>query len=269
MLFRSFGRGLVEPVDDMEQPAWNQDLLDWLAADLVEHHYDLKHTIEVILTSNAYQLPAVPATESTAKDNFVFRGPLVRRLSAEQFLDALGEITGVWNGDGVAEIRPASEAKLDASLASTPGKPKWIWNTNSAASKAEATTIHFTKEFDLAFKPTEARITLTCDNAFTLKVNGTKVGDSKDYTKPKAFDLRKFLKTGRNTIDIDATNDPGAPGQANVDQVNPAGLIAYVRLRDKEQIHDFGTDSKWQWENSGTLIPAAELGSANIGPWGL
>jgi hypothetical protein len=28
---------LVEPADDMEQPAWNQDLLDWLAEDLVAH----------------------------------------------------------------------------------------------------------------------------------------------------------------------------------------------------------------------------------------
>jgi hypothetical protein len=34
---RFLGRGLVEPADDMEQPAWNQDLLDWLAEDLVAH----------------------------------------------------------------------------------------------------------------------------------------------------------------------------------------------------------------------------------------
>ena len=30
----------------MEQPAWNQDLLDWLAEDLVAHDYDVKHTID-------------------------------------------------------------------------------------------------------------------------------------------------------------------------------------------------------------------------------
>ena len=34
------GRGLIEPVDDMEQPAWSRDLLDWLAEDLVAHNYD-------------------------------------------------------------------------------------------------------------------------------------------------------------------------------------------------------------------------------------
>ena len=53
------GRGLVEPLDDMDQPAWNADLLDWLAEDLVAHGYDLKHTMTRILTSRAYQMPAV------------------------------------------------------------------------------------------------------------------------------------------------------------------------------------------------------------------
>src|SRR5205823_12957974 len=60
---RFLGRGLIEPTDEMENPAWNQDLLDWLAADLAENRYDLKRTIELILTSKAYQLPATPATE--------------------------------------------------------------------------------------------------------------------------------------------------------------------------------------------------------------
>jgi hypothetical protein len=91
---RFFGRGLVESLDDMEQPAWSPDLLDWLAEDLVANHYNLKHTIEVMLTSRAYQLPAVDLEES--EKDFVFRGPAIRRLSAEQFRDALGELTGVW-----------------------------------------------------------------------------------------------------------------------------------------------------------------------------
>ena len=92
---RLFGRGLVEPVDDMEQPAWDQDLLDWLAKDLVANGYDLKHTLEVMLTSRAWQLPAVDLGEAVSKD-YVFRGPGVRRLSAEEFRDALGQLTGVW-----------------------------------------------------------------------------------------------------------------------------------------------------------------------------
>ncbi|NOS72678.1 MAG: DUF1549 domain-containing protein [Verrucomicrobia bacterium] len=90
-----FGRGLVEPLDDMEHPAWSPDVIDWLAEDFADHGYDVKHLIEVMLTSRAYQLPAIPATEQDSPE-FVFKGPLVRRLSAEQFRDAVGALTGVW-----------------------------------------------------------------------------------------------------------------------------------------------------------------------------
>jgi Protein of unknown function (DUF1549)/Protein of unknown function (DUF1553)/Planctomycete cytochrome C len=74
---RFMGRGLVEPVDDMEQPAWHPDLLDWLAEDLIAHRYDLKRTMTVILTSRAYQGDAVDVAERP--ETYVFRGPAIRR----------------------------------------------------------------------------------------------------------------------------------------------------------------------------------------------
>jgi mono/diheme cytochrome c family protein len=91
---RFFGKGLVEPIDDMERPAWNQDLLDWLAEDLVTNRFDVKKTMERILTSEAYQLPAVAAGEG--REIAAFRGPLVRRMEAEQFRDAVAQVAGVW-----------------------------------------------------------------------------------------------------------------------------------------------------------------------------
>src|SRR6185369_258995 len=60
---RLMGYGLVEPLDDMEQPAWNPDLLAWLAEDFADHGYDLKHTMALIFNSRAYQLPAVSQDE--------------------------------------------------------------------------------------------------------------------------------------------------------------------------------------------------------------
>jgi len=92
---RFFGRGLVEPMDDMEQAAWDPDLLDWLAEDLVANHYNLKHAIELMVSSEAYQLPAVNLGEAPTKD-YVFHGPAIRRLSAEEFRDAVGRLTGIW-----------------------------------------------------------------------------------------------------------------------------------------------------------------------------
>jgi hypothetical protein len=92
---RLIGRGLVEPVDDMDAEPWNPELLDWLAADFVGHGYDLKHLIGQVMTSRAYQAPAV---ERNPKDEseYVFHGPAVRRITAEQFTDALSSITGEW-----------------------------------------------------------------------------------------------------------------------------------------------------------------------------
>lgn len=93
---RFFGYGLVEPVDVMDKAAWNQPLLDWLAEDLADHGFDVKHTIEAILTSQAYQRAAVFSPQPPGKD-FVFSGPMVRRMTAEQFSDAVSTLTGIWN----------------------------------------------------------------------------------------------------------------------------------------------------------------------------
>jgi hypothetical protein len=235
-------------------------VLDWLAADLVEHKYDLKRTIEIMLTSRAYQMPAVAAVESTAKE-FVFRGPQVRRLSAEQFLDAIGTITGVWNGDAVPEISFVGAGEVKQELSA-----KWIWSTTNAAARAEAKTVTFKKSFELPEEATEARVVMTCDNAFKLKVNGKEAGGSKDFTRPKAIDIRKFLKRGKNELVVEATNDPGSPGKTDADQSNPAGLFGHVRLRTKGQVLDFGTDASWTSESEQAAV---ELGESNMGPWSL
>ena len=107
-----FGCGIVEPLDDMERPGWNADLLDWLAEDFADHGYDVKHLIEAMLTSRAYQLPSVKVAEQAGGD-FVFRGPQVRRLSAEQFRDAIGALTGIWEGKPAAKIVNASGTTND------------------------------------------------------------------------------------------------------------------------------------------------------------
>lgn len=99
---RMLGRGLVEPVDEMDNPPWSADLLDYLATDLADHGYDLKHTIELIASSRAYQLPPVDEADDSRHD-FVFRGPLVRRISAEQFVDAVADLAGVDYAEAAAK----------------------------------------------------------------------------------------------------------------------------------------------------------------------
>jgi hypothetical protein len=138
---RFFGRGLIEPVDDMEQSAWDPDLLDWLAEDLVAHHYDLKHTMELMVTSRAYQLPSVNLTDESRKD-FVFAGPAVRRLSAEEFRDAVARLTGIWYSQ--SEIPTSTHEVRCSMVAADPlavalGRPNREQVITSRAS--EATTL--------------------------------------------------------------------------------------------------------------------------------
>jgi mono/diheme cytochrome c family protein len=103
---KTMGRGLIEPTDEMDNDPWDADLLDELAIELSDHNYDLKQTLATIFTSRAYQLPAV-VQESEKDDAFEFRGPAVRRLSAEQFADAVSTVTDVWPTK--PSTRPANE----------------------------------------------------------------------------------------------------------------------------------------------------------------
>ena len=49
------------------------------------------------MSSRAYQLPAIARHEEPRARDYVFAGPEIRRLTAEQFADAIGSITGEWS----------------------------------------------------------------------------------------------------------------------------------------------------------------------------
>ena len=102
---RLYGRGLVANPDEMDGRPWSPELLDFLASDFVDHGYDIKHLMQTILTSRAYQMRSVPRAGEPSARGYVFAGPEVRRLTAEQFADAVGAITGEWN---VYPGRPAT-----------------------------------------------------------------------------------------------------------------------------------------------------------------
>ncbi|MBL8793474.1 MAG: DUF1549 domain-containing protein, partial [Planctomycetia bacterium] len=91
---RLLGRGIVHPVDVMANRPWSEDLLDYLAVYLVDQKYDLKQLLEHIVTSRAYQSRPVVIAQEPTGDDYVFRGPEVKRLTAEQFVDAVWTLTG-------------------------------------------------------------------------------------------------------------------------------------------------------------------------------
>ncbi len=90
-----FGRGLVEPVDDLRasNPATNEPLLDALAAHLRETGYDLKAFTRTLLQSRVYQL-STETNATNVADQQNFSHAETRTLPAEVLLDAICQVTG-------------------------------------------------------------------------------------------------------------------------------------------------------------------------------
>ncbi|MFG0264949.1 MAG: DUF1553 domain-containing protein [Rhodopirellula sp. JB055] len=103
---RYFGQPLVPSVDDFglraAQPI-HHNLLDWLAVELIENDWSMKHIHRLILQSRTYQLASSATVESEGTfaknvemdpDNLFFWRANVRRLEAELVRDNLLAIAG-------------------------------------------------------------------------------------------------------------------------------------------------------------------------------
>jgi hypothetical protein len=99
-----FGRGLVDPLDDMRvtNPPSNPDLLDALAKDLIGHQFSLKHLIKTICKSRTYQLSADP-NDFNKHDRQNFSRYYPKRLSAEVLFDAVCQVTNCPSTFGLPE----------------------------------------------------------------------------------------------------------------------------------------------------------------------
>jgi uncharacterized membrane protein len=89
---RLIGQGIVESVDMLDMQPWNADLLDYLASYLVDVDYDLKAVIKHIASSEIYQSQSIIARKGSGQ----FRGPVMKRLTAEQFIDSVRHVTDSW-----------------------------------------------------------------------------------------------------------------------------------------------------------------------------
>jgi hypothetical protein len=91
-----FGIGLVESVDDLRatNPASNENLLAALCRHTVEHGYDLKALMRLILLSETYRRSSDPLPENR-DDRKWFARTYPRRLMAEVLSDAIADVTGV------------------------------------------------------------------------------------------------------------------------------------------------------------------------------
>jgi hypothetical protein len=89
-----FGRGIVDPLDDMRvtNPPSNPELLNALAQNLVDNKFSLKALIKTICKSRTYQLSSAP-NEFNKLDKQAYARYYPKRLQAEVLLDALCQVT--------------------------------------------------------------------------------------------------------------------------------------------------------------------------------
>lgn len=107
-----FGVGLVRTPEDFglqgERPT-HPDLLDWLAVELVDHHWDLHHVIRLIVTSRTYQQQSLITQKlrESDPDNRLFSRAARFRLPSWMIRDAALKSSGLLNPAlGGPPVRP-------------------------------------------------------------------------------------------------------------------------------------------------------------------
>lgn len=224
---RLMGRGIIHPVDAMDAPPWNADLLDYLAVRFAEDGYDLKKALAFITSSQIYQSRSVVIAASAAAP---FQGPVAKRMTAEQFVDAVWTLTGGAPGEADKSIpRPTSALRA-----------KWIWADSGASASAPAgQKIALGTQVDLPAFPSSAKAVFMADNEAEIFINGQRVAREIKGPAARNVDLTHF-REGSNSIVVVATNTGESP--------NPAGFIleALLEFPGAEPVI-LATDSSWKW----------------------
>lgn len=230
---RLMGHGIVHPVDAMQTQPWSADLLDYLAVNLSENGYDLKKTLALIVSSQAYQSKSLTASDAIDSTRFVYAGPVAKRLTAEQFVDAVWQITGTGPKAAHGSIL---RGKPDRSV-----KPegKWIWS--NAGAKAEAgETITLRKTFKLTRLPTAGKVIVTADNEYRFILNAKFISSDSDLTTIETYPVTNSLRIGVNYVTLVVKNGGKGPNAA-------AGWLQFHLHYEDGSQETIATDGTWQW----------------------
>jgi len=232
---RLMGRGIVEPLDEMDNTPWNATLLDWLAADFVTSQNDLKHLIAMIMTSKTYQLPTVHYDKVAAvkSEKYVFEGPVIRRLSAEQFADAVSQVIApVYYAvayDPAREDLATSriwhrEVEFDRDVLPKPGKRYFRYELSVPDQEIQS-----------------AQVLVSVDHAYKLFVNTVQVAEGSDWRKVDEVEIKNIIKPGKNIIAIEGVNEGNIP--------NPAGILFALKIKYSNG-HEAVVQSNNDWKST-------------------
>ena len=139
-----FGRGIVRSSSDFgtrgDAPTHPQ-LLDWLAATLVEKDWSLKSMHKLILMSRTWQMASAPHDEALKKDplNHLFWRYDMRRLTAEEIRDSILNLTGELN---LKMGGPSITPPLPQEVLATSSRPGAAWRGLSDPENAARRSVY-------------------------------------------------------------------------------------------------------------------------------
>lgn len=230
---RLMGRGIVHPVDSMQSEPWSEDLLDFLGVNLTENGYDLKKTMRLICLSQAYQSESETYQEAPLEVNYTYRGPRAKRLSAEEFTDAIWQICGTAPTKIDAPVQRPAHTPLIALAKSA----SWLWLNDQAVSAGQQAS--FRRQFKLIDLPESAHALVSADNEFEMWINGQKVLSGTNWMQPQSVNFTKNLIVGDNEIIVAVRN--GGAGD------NPAGLVFHALFQQNDKsTQELVSDIEWE-----------------------
>lgn len=137
----------------------------------------------------------------------------------------------------------------------------WIWH-NADGDEPPAGTRQFRLIFPLPADAAlnAATLTITADDSYTVTINGGTPHSGDSWQSFRAYEVRRDLRAGANTILIEAKN--GAAG--------PAGVTARLVIRSQAGEKIYLTDANWESAatKDGPFSPVKVIGSNGISPWG-
>jgi hypothetical protein len=142
-----FGEGIVATENDfgvMGVAPSNQELLDWLATDLIAGGWKLKRMHRMMVLSRTYQMSSAPnsAAESVDPDGKLLWRFRPRRLEAETVRDAILSVSGQLNPTGRG---PSVFPKISRAVLETQSRPGDGWKTSAPTEAARRSIYVFVK----------------------------------------------------------------------------------------------------------------------------
>jgi len=199
----------------------------------------------------------VEVAEGAESSDYLYRGPRARRLTAEQFLD------GVWQMTGAAPDKfdaPIFRTKVEqAEVRELELHARWIWGDSAKETPPADETIVVRKIIELPAAVKQGGAVLTCDNSHVLFINRREVDRGDKWSQIRSLPLHTLLKPGKNDITAIVQNGGKNP--------NPAGFFfeAHLELENGEQI-SLASDASWEWNPHAPDTREGRLGSIK-GKW--